>query len=194
VNEAAAVREAILEMVQVPQEKNKQKVGQKMEQKTGVPEADELVPVLDAYVEQVRLLADRTAEVDRIIELIPRAALQRDKEVLEQKLKDQNKPELRKEYEKALAELEQQEASFKELGEQRDLLELKLRSSVNNLKQMQIDIGRIISLTGSGESGAERSLHYKTEELNRYLEDLRSGYEEVERLENRAIEMPLEEQ
>jgi len=181
-------------MVQVPQEKNKQKAGQKMEQKMGVPEADELVPVLDAYVEQVRLLADRTAEVDRIIELIPRAALQRDKEVLEQKLKDQNKPELRKEYEKALAELEQQEASFKELGEQRDLLELKLRSSVNNLKQMQIDIGRIISLTGSGESGAERSLHYKTEELNRYLEDLRSGYEEVERLENRAIEMPLEEQ
>jgi hypothetical protein len=58
---------------------------------------------------------------------------------------------------------------------------------------MQIDIGRIISLTGSSESGADRSLHYKTEELNRYLEDLRSGYEEVERLENRAVQGSLED-
>jgi class 3 adenylate cyclase/ribosomal protein S25 len=193
VQEAVGVREAILEMVQMPEPKDKQKGGQKTSQKTGVPEAEELIPVLDAYVEQVQLLADRTAEVDRIIELIPRAALERDKQVLEQKLKEPHKPELQKEYEKALEELEQQEASFKELGEQRDLLELKLRSSVNNLKQMQIDIGRIISLTGSGESGADRSLHYKTEELNRYLEDLRSGYEEVERLENRAVQGSLED-
>jgi len=194
VNEAAGIREAILEMIQKPQSKNKQKGGQWSSQKMGVPEAEELIPVLDAYVEQVQLLADRTAEVDRIIELIPREALQRDKQVLEQKLKEPHKPELQKEYVKALEELEQQEASFKELGEQRDLLELKLRSSVNNLKQMQIDIGRIISLTGSGESGADRSLHYKTEELNRYLEDLRSGYEEVERLENRAVQGPLADQ
>jgi class 3 adenylate cyclase len=190
VAEAVAVRDAILEMVQKPEGRAPQKANQKG--KTGrnaaVPGEEDLVPVLNAYVEQVQLLADRTAEVDRIIELIPRAALQRDKELLEQKLQEQSKPELRKEYEKALSELEQQEASFKDLGEQRDLLELKLRSSVNNLKQMQIDIGRIISLTGSGESGAERSLHYKTEELSRYLEDLRSGYEEVERIENRAIE------
>uniref|UniRef100_A0A7C3E0Y1 Guanylate cyclase domain-containing protein n=1 Tax=Gracilinema caldarium TaxID=215591 RepID=A0A7C3E0Y1_9SPIR len=193
VQEAAGVREAILEMVQLPETKDKQKGGQKSSQKMGVPEAEELIPVLDAYVEQVQLLADRTAEVDRIIELIPRAALERDKQLLEQKLREPHKPELQKEYEKALEELKQQEASFKELGEQRDLLELKLRSSVNNLKQMQIDIGRIISLTGSGESGADRSLHYKTEELNRYLEDLRSGYEEVERLENRAVQGSLED-
>ncbi|WP_174265975.1 adenylate/guanylate cyclase domain-containing protein [Gracilinema caldarium] len=192
VAEAMAVRDAILEMIQKPETGTQQKGGQHRSQKpelnSAVPGEDDLVPVLNAYVEQVQLLADRTAEVDRIIELIPRAALQRDKELLEQKLQEHSKPELRKEYEKALSELEQQEASFKDLGEQRDLLELKLRSSVNNLKQMQIDIGRIISLTGAGESGAERSLYYKTEELSRYLEDLRSGYEEVDRIENRAIE------
>ncbi|WP_304222188.1 adenylate/guanylate cyclase domain-containing protein [Gracilinema caldarium] len=189
VQEAFNVRDAILEMVQEPSAKERQKGTAKAD----LPEADELIPVLNAYVEQVQLLADRTAEVDRIIELIPRTALQRDKEVLERKLQEQSKPELRKEYERALAELEQQETSFMDLGEQRDLLELKLRSSVNNLKQMQIDIGRIISLTGSSESGADRSLHYKTEELNRYLEDLRSGYEEVERIENKATQISLEE-
>lgn len=189
VQEAFTVRDAILEMVQAPSAKERQKGAAKAD----LPEADELIPVLNAYVEQVQLLADRTAEVDRIIELIPRTALQRDKEVLERKLQEQSKPELRKEYERALAELEQQESSFKDLGEQRDLLELKLRSSVNNLKQMQIDIGRIISLTGSSESGADRSLHYKTEELNRYLEDLRSGYEEVERIENKATQISLDD-
>ncbi|MCA1949457.1 MAG: 2TM domain-containing protein [Treponema sp.] len=189
VQEAFTVRDAILEMVQEPSAKERQKGAAKAD----LPEADELIPVLNSYVEQVQLLADRTAEVDRIIELIPQTALQRDKEVLERKLQEQSKPELRKEYERALAELEQQETSFKDLGEQRDLLELKLRSSVNNLKQMQIDIGRIISLTGSSDSGADRSLHYKTEELNRYLEDLRSGYEEVERIENKATQISLEE-
>ena len=182
VTEADSIREAIVQMVQRPSAQNKQK----KERNSGVPEADELVPVLNAYVEQVQLLADRTGEVDRIIELIPKAALMRDKELLEQKMKEQSKTELQKEYAKAFSELERQETSFNELREQRDLLELKLRSSVNNLKQMQIDIGRIISLTGSGESGAERSLQYKAEELSRYLEDLRSGYEEVAGLENRA--------
>lgn len=177
-------------MIALPQRGAKQGGKQKSTQKAGVPEAEELIPVLNAYVEQVQLLADRTAEVDRIIELIPQGALQRDRAVLEQRIKEQQKAELRQEYEKALAELERQEASFNELCEQRDLLELKLRSSVNNLKQMQIDIGRIISLIGSNESGADRSLHYKAEELNRYIEDLRRGYEEVERLETRAGKLP----
>lgn len=192
IDEAKEVRETILEMIALPQRGAKQGGKQKSTQKAGVPEAEELIPVLNAYVEQVQLLAERTAEVDRIIELIPQGALQRDRAVLEQRIKEQQKAELRQEYEKALAELERQEASYNELCEQRDLLELKLRSSVNNLKQMQIDIGRIISLIGSNESGADRSLHCKAEELNRYIEDLRRGYEEVERLETRAGKLPTD--
>jgi predicted nuclease with TOPRIM domain len=99
------------------------------------------------------------------------------------KLNDAAPGGLRKEYEKSLAELERQETSYQELSDQREVLELRLRSSVNTLKQLRIDLARLSGMAAGGEDAAVNALRGKTQELNRYLSDLRAGYEELESLE-----------
>ncbi len=182
VAQARSARDAIVRMV--GGERKPEKRGEKP--KPSLPVGEELLPVLDNYVDQVSLLARKTVEVDGIIEAIPRSALKADRERLAAKLEADPVPSMRGEYEKSLAEIDRQEQSFEELKNQRELLELKMRSSVNALKQMQIDLGRLSGMSGEADAGTNRAIQEKTRELNRYLEDLRSGYRELELLEDEA--------
>ena len=138
-------------------------------------------------MEQIGLLAKRTTEVDRIIDMIPMDSLKSDKERLERKIADKPGESLLKEYRKSLGEIERQESSFSELREQREVLELRMRSSVNTLKQMRIDLARLKGMGDQGDTASSRAVQEKTAELNRYLADLRAGYEELEALEDRVL-------
>lgn len=182
VAQARSARDAIVRMV--GGERKPERKGEKVT--SSLPVGEELLPVLDSYVVQVALLARKTVEVDGIIEAIPRTALKADRERLAAKLEADPVPAMRREYEKSLAEIDRQEQSFEELKNQRELLELKMRSSVNALKQMQIDLGRLSGMSGDADAGTNRTIQEKTKELNRYLEDLRSGYRELELLEDEA--------
>ena len=147
----------------------------------------DLLPTLDSYVEQIGLLAKRTYEVDRIIDLIPMDALGKDKADLALKMEEAVGVGLKKEYEKSLAEIEKQEKSFAELKEQQELMELRLRSSVNTMKQMRIDLARLSGMPAGGENAPLNAIRDKTVELNHYLDDLKAGYEELDRLEALAL-------
>jgi class 3 adenylate cyclase len=183
VEAAKATRAAIVAQVNAGGRK-KAKRGSSTQE---TPVGDDLLPALDSYVEQVALLAKRTNEVDRIIELIPMDALRTDKENLQRKIEGKSGEGLRKEYEKSLAEIERQETSFNELKEQREVLELRMRSSVNTLKQMRIDLARLAGMADQDETASARAVREKTVELNRYLDDLRAGYAELDRIEARTL-------
>ncbi|MFA6505369.1 MAG: adenylate/guanylate cyclase domain-containing protein [Treponemataceae bacterium] len=183
VEEARAARAAILSLV-TPEKGKKGKRGSAV---SGAGVDADLMPTVDSYVEQVALLAKRTIEVDRIIELIPVDALRADRETLNGKLRDSPGNGLRREYEKSIAELDKQETSYKELKDQREVMELRLKSSVNTIKQMHIDLARLSGMPAGGENASVNVLRDKTLELNRYLGDLRAGYEELDALEARAF-------
>ncbi|GAB1481913.1 hypothetical protein MASR2M78_07280 [Treponema sp.] len=172
VSQAAAMRHAIKEQVE--------KKGKDKSDAVNALVDKDLLPTLDSYLDQVRFLAKRTHEIDTLMELIPLTALKKDKELLQEKLLLQSGLALRKEYEKSIAEIEQQEHSFTELNEQRELLELRIKSSVNTLKQMRIDITRLSSLESNSETGVAQLVKEKTAELNRYLTDLRTAYSEID--------------
>lgn len=186
VAEAEATRAAIIEQVGAAApagaKGKKARRAAKSDALASSPVGDDLLPALDSYVEQVGLLARRTCEVDRIIELIPMDALAADKEGLQRKVEQAETESLKREYRKSLAEIDRQEASFKELKEQREVLELRMRSSVNTLKQMRIDLARLSGMEGKDDSASALAVKEKTAELNRYLADLRAGYEELEEL------------
>ena len=186
VEEARATRAAILEQ-QAPAENADSKKKKKAATTEGSPVGDDFLPVLDSYVEQIGLLAKRTTEVDRIIDMIPMDSLKSDKERLERKIADKPGESLLKEYRKSLGEIERQESSFSELREQREVLELRMRSSVNTLKQMRIDLARLKGMGDQGDTASSRAVQEKTAELNRYLADLRAGYEELDALEERVL-------
>ncbi|MCX7027774.1 MAG: hypothetical protein NT061_09890 [Spirochaetes bacterium] len=138
----------------------------------------EMKPQLDAFLDQVLLLSKTANELDVIIGEIPMGALASDKAELLAKAR-QASPALKSEYSGSVAEIEKQEESFKALKEQREIIDLRLRSSVNQLNQLKIDLARARasdqeSAASSGES-AISSLRARSQELSKYIEDLRNG-------------------
>ena len=140
--------------------------------------AEEMKPTIDAYLGQVLLLAKTANELDAIIGEIPMQALQADKDALRMKLaKTQNS--LKPEYENSIHEIEKQEESFKGLNEQREIIDLRLRSSVNQLNQLKMDLARARAAdtetdVSRGES-AVSAIRERSLELSHYIEDLRNG-------------------
>jgi hypothetical protein len=143
----------------------------------GPVDAD-LVPSLDQYLSQVRLLAQSANDIDRLVESIPMVDLAKDKEALVMKRDGAASESLKGEYGKSIGEIDKQERSYQELKEQSEVVKLRLGSSVNQLKQMRLDIARLQAAPGTeGAVGIDR-LKRRTDELSHYLEDLRSGYSE----------------
>ena len=140
--------------------------------------AAEMKPQLENYLNQVLLLSKTANELDAIIGEIPMEALQKDKAALKGKLGEAQQT-MRSEYEGSIKEIEKQEESFKALAEQREVIELRLRSSVNQLHQLKMDLARAKAAdTESDAAGAESALtaiRARTRELSTYIDDLRQG-------------------
>ena len=56
---------------------------------------------------------------------------------------------LKAEYRKSIDEIDKQENSYQELREQSEVVRLRLGSSVNQLKQMRLDIARLQASPGA---------------------------------------------
>jgi len=142
---------------------------------------DDLAPTLGDYVGQVKLLAVSANEIDRLVDSIPMPALRSDKASLLAK-EAAASPSMKAEYRKSIDEIERQEKSWEELGNQREVVRLRLSSAVNQLKQTRIDMARIRAAGDAGEaSEGYDKLRARTKELTSYLEDLRKGYDESRR-------------
>jgi hypothetical protein len=141
------------------------------------PMDSDLAPSLDQYLSQVKLLAQSAHDIDRLVEGIPMADLSRDKAALVAK-ESSASAGLKAEYRKSIDEIEKQEASYQELKEQSEVVRLRLGSSVNQLKQMRLDIARLQASPGTEGAAGIDQLKRRTDELSHYLADLRSGYAE----------------
>ena len=77
------------------------------------------------------------------------------------------------------AEVDQQIASIRDIEANRELIELRLRSAMNLMKQLQLDLARAkgVSLTNEAPFALLRD---KSEELSGYIGDLESGYDEID--------------
>jgi len=65
------------------------------------------------------------------------------------------------------------------LAEQQEILNLRIKSALGNLQQMQIDLARIKGLSDGHQGKSFPSLKDRSEELSRYLEDYREGLKEI---------------
>ena len=141
-------------------------------------DAAEMKPQLEGYLEQVLLLAKTANELDAIIGEIPMAALEKDKEALRIKL-ESAKESMKTEYEGSIAEIEKQEESFKALAEQREVIGLRLRSSVSQLQQLKMELARAKAFDAESDAGRKESvllsIRARSEELSRYIDDLKEG-------------------
>jgi len=149
--------------------------------KAGKGSADfgkDMIPALDRYVDQVKLLTHSINEIDGLVASIPMTALRDDKEALAAKRSATESPTLKEEYARSIAEIDRQEKACRDLEDQRELLRLRLSSSVNALKQLKLDMARLNALPEAGERRALEEMRKKAQELSGYLNDLKTGYAE----------------
>lgn len=150
----------------------------------------EMKPRLEGYLNQVLLLAQTAHELDSIINEIPMEALRKDKASLSAKLKEAP-PDMRQEYEGSIKEIEKQEVSFMALKDQREVIDLRLRSSINQLHQLKMDLARARAADteneAAGSDSALSSIRARSEELSHYIEDLKEGH--IEALKDPFLEL-----
>lgn len=135
--------------------------------------------LLDTYFQQVRQLAGKSQEIELLLSQLPRVELQQDRVRLKNRMEQVESERLKEEYGKSILEVDRQLASIKELSHNGEMLELRLSSAVNLMKQLQLDLARVkgASITNTASFGMMKE---KSEELSRYIDDLESGYQELE--------------
>lgn len=143
------------------------------------PFGDEIQPVLDDYVSQVTQLADKQREIAEIVDSIPIAELERDLQELSKKRREAQNDRMAAEYDRSIEQILKQKRSFEELKNEQEVLALRLRSGLNTLKQMQIDLVRMHSLSSGRNTASTDMLREKASELSNYLKDLEKGYAEL---------------
>ncbi|MBT3274517.1 MAG: hypothetical protein HN368_15280, partial [Spirochaetales bacterium] len=165
VQEAASLRRTILRQIEEIEKDH--------------PGVGDMRSLLDTYFQQVRQLAAKSTDINTILRDLPKTDLQRDRAKLKNRMDNVQSERLKQEYENSILEVDRQLASITELSHNGEMLELRLTSAINLMKQLQIDLARVKgkSLTSTSSFGL---LKEKTDELSKYLEDLEAGYEELE--------------
>ena len=147
---------------------------------SGSPLGEDFEPVLDNYVEQIRLLDQKNRELDEIMQGIPVTELERDLTALQKRRQEAQSEKVVAEYDRSIMQIQKQQSSYGELKNEQEILRLRLASSLNQLKQLEIDVARMKSMSSDEEAVSVAMLKGKSRELSQYLEDLRTGYDELE--------------
>lgn len=138
---------------------------------------EEFRNALDGFVTQVAELQATSREIEGIIAEIPQDALEKDLRDLRQKRDSAESERMREEYDTSIAEVERQQRSYASLQEDAEMIRLRVNSAMNALRQMNIDLLRMRSSGGVGETA--ESLRSRALELSRQIEDLHNAYEEL---------------
>lgn len=161
--EAESLRQAILEQIDHAPELSR----------------ESFQPVLEDYVSQVTSLAKTRDELSETGGKQELEQVRTELRELEAKLEATEDERLRTEYERSIGQLEKQQKTYTELLRDRELVEVRLRSAVNTLKQMRVEVARMRGLSGRTGSASIETLKQRSEELSEYLADLRRAYEEL---------------
>ena len=141
------------------------------------PESEE---ILNTYLEQVKILSAQAREIDTILKEIPGSELAADRKQLEEKISAAKSPQLIKEYQRSLEEILDHDKAYTELEEQRELIELRIRSALNNLKKLRLDVARITSIAQISSFTNFSEIKKQSQELSDYIHDLSEGYREAD--------------
>ncbi len=137
------------------------------------------VSVLDQYVSQIESLNTTYEEVTELVRSIPVENLERDRLHVQRQLSGSTGGRLQEEYRRHLAQIEEQLRSHQELKSEQEILRLRVAGALQALNQLKIDVARTRSSRSAGNESAMGELRSRSVEISRYLEDLRSAWDEI---------------
>jgi hypothetical protein len=141
------------------------------------PKQMELLANLDEMLAEIERLCALESEFARAHSLISLPELEKDREMVKDMLESDLSGPTRRQYESTLTQLDRQIASYKELGHRHELVQLRIRTSVNSLRQLNVDLVRIKGDTALSEMN--QLVQEKADELSSYLSDLQESYAEL---------------
>lgn len=141
--------------------------------------ADETLPVIDSYVETIKLLTEKEEDLEKALKEIDRDEIINEKEKLIIKKEASTSETLTAEYDKYIEEFNTQLRTVDKLAEERELLSLKVVSAINNLKQLNLELISIKSKTTIEDRSIIDNFEKKSKELSIYYKDLMDSYDEV---------------
>ena len=140
----------------------------------------ELQPELDGYTDSIRSLLQARSHLEQAATRVSAAEVTGELETTRAKLEATASPDLRHQYQTAIDQYGGQLRSLQDLQEQVEMIDLRAKSALLALQQLALDIPRLRT-TPAEASTALSSLRNKSHELNRYLHDLRAGFDELDR-------------
>jgi hypothetical protein len=139
----------------------------------------ELLGGVRELVGEVERMCELSDEFAMALRTISPSELQQDRSVLLQRQQEGASEEMMRQYAAALDQLERQIVSVGELESRHELLELRIRTGVNSLRQINVDLVRMQGDLALGDISS--MVQSRTEELSGYLNDLQQSYQELSR-------------
>jgi TM2 domain-containing membrane protein YozV len=138
----------------------------------------DIKPLLEKYVKQVKELIQRDRKLKEIIEKSPLHEVDKAIERMKQKSAETDNNMLKYEYQNAVSKHEKHKQTILEFIEQREMVGLRLKSTVMSLEQIKFDLVKLESLA-SEEQRKEftRMFEEKSSDLSNYLDLLKETYE-----------------
>jgi len=138
---------------------------------------DELLAGVQELLQEIESLCTLSVEFSRAVSAMPLSELQKDRATLQRKLQNNPSGSLASQYSDSLAQVESQLLSVEELENRRELLELRIRTGVNSMREINVNLLRMQGDAALGE--INRMVRIRTDELSGYLSDLQKTYQEL---------------
>jgi hypothetical protein len=128
-------------------------------------------------VGEIERLCELSYEFAAAVRTISPSELQKDQAVLTRRQREGASETMMRQYSAALEQVERQIASLQELESRKELLDLRIRTGVNSLRQINVDLVRMQGDAALGD--INQLVQSRTGELSAYLSDLQQSYEEL---------------
>ena len=130
---------------------------------------------MDKYTNQIQELTKREKELKSTLAPFSLTKIETELNEMQEKYDKAESSFLKNEYKRSIVQHEKHKKSLVELLNHKEVINLRLNSSLNLLKQLKLDTVRIKTISDINEPFAVKELNQKTEELSQYLEDFQEG-------------------
>lgn len=141
--------------------------------------ASDLLPRIDTYVETIDLLTQKEEDLKNSLNDVSDNDLKIEKENLISKKDSAESILLKEEYENSIKDIDTHLLTIKRVREQHELLELKITSSINSLKHLNLELVAMKSKTTLEDSSILDEFEKKSSDLAIYYKDLLESYDEL---------------
>lgn len=139
----------------------------------------ELEQLLNDYYTRIRILFGKYEEVKNTLSSVSVKQVENEMLTLKQKLKNTDNEMLIKEYDSSIKQYGHQLKSINELENHKEIIELRIKSCLTSLKQLELDSARLMHASDMEEPESLKTIKQKSGELSDYLKDFAKSYKEL---------------